>query len=101
MEKKTCNVFFKDEIDNRTKVVCVFDANVSDEDMIEAISKYLEENELDDEDDYAPIATKEDCDEEAYNIVKGGMLDLDYDRYWIEKDITLFSRPIYSNIIDN
>ena len=45
MNEKTCNVFFKDEVDNRTKVICVFDANASDEDMIEVISTYLEENE--------------------------------------------------------
>ena len=51
MNEKTCNVFFKDEVDNRTKVICVFDASASDEDMIEIISTYLEENEMITEDD--------------------------------------------------
>jgi hypothetical protein len=27
----------------------------------------------------------------AQNIVNGKMLDLDFDRYWIEKDITLLA----------
>jgi len=91
MNEKTCNVFFKDEVDNRTKVICVFDASASDEDMIEVISTYLEENEMITEDDgYATITNKEDCDNEAYNIVKGKMLDLDIDRYWLEKDIKFY-----------
>lgn len=90
MKKQTCNVFFKDEIDNRTKVIYVFNANASDEDMIEIISKYLENNEMD-ENEYSPIQSKSDCDEYAQNIVKGEMIDLDFDRYWIEKDITLLA----------
>ena len=89
MKKQTCNVFYKDEIDNRTKVICVFNANASDEDMTEIISKYLED-EID-EDEYSPIQSKRDCDTYAQNIVKGKMLDLDFDRYWIEKDVTLFA----------
>lgn len=91
MIENTCNVFFKDEVDNRTKVVCVFDANASDEDMIKVISKHLEENEMDEEDnEYATIVSKEDCDNEAYKIVKGEMLDLDLDRYWLEKNVTMY-----------
>lgn len=91
MNKKVCNVFFKDEVDNRTKVVCVFDANASDEDMIEVVSKYLEENEMDEEyNEYATIVSKEDCYKEAYKIVKGEMLDLDFDRYWLEKNIPMY-----------
>ena len=91
MIEKTCNVFFKDEIDNRTKVVCVFDSNVSDEEMIKVISEHLEENEMDEEDnEYATIVSKEDCDNEAYKIVKGEMLDLDLDRYWLEKNIPMY-----------
>lgn len=75
MNKKTCNVFFKDEVDNRTKVTCVFDASAS---MIEVVSKYLKENEMDKEDnEYATIVSKEDCDNEAYKIVKGETLDFD------------------------
>lgn len=93
MNKKTCNVFFKDEIDNRTKVVCVFDSNVSDEEMIEVVSKYLEENEMDAEDEYAPIQSKNDCDTYARNIVLNlGMADFDLDRYWIEKNIPFFEK---------
>lgn len=91
MDKKTCNVFFKDEVDNRTKVICVFDASASDKDMIEVISKYLEENEMEVDDVYATITSKEECDNEAYKIVKGEMLDLYLDRYWIEKDINFYS----------
>lgn len=90
MDKKTCNVFFKDEIDNRTKVICVFDASASDKDMIEVVSKYLEENEMEVDDGYATITSKEECDNEASKIVKGEMLDLDLDRYWIEKDIKFY-----------
>lgn len=91
MIEKTCNVFFKDEVDNRTKVVCVFDANASDEDMIKVISEHLEENEMDEEDnEYATIVSKEDCVNEAYKIVNGEMLDLDLDRYWLEKNIPMY-----------
>ena len=57
--------------------------------MTEIISKYLED-EID-EDEYSPIQSKRDCDTYAQNIVKGKMLDLDFDRYWIEKDVTLFA----------
>ncbi len=89
MKKQTCNVFYKDEIDNRTKVICVFNADASDEDMTEIISKYLED-EID-ENEYSPIQSKKDCDTYAQNIVNGEMLDLDFDRYWIEKDVTLFA----------
>jgi hypothetical protein len=87
---KTCNVFFKDEVDNRTNVVCVFDANASDEDMIKVISEHLEENEMNEDDEYATIVSKEDCYNEAYKIVKGEMLDLDLDRYWLEKNVTMY-----------
>ena len=91
MIEKTCNVFFKDEVDNRTKVVCVFDANASDEDMIKVISEHLEENEMNEKDnEYATIVSKEDCDNEAYKIVKGEMLDLDLDRYWLEKNVPMY-----------
>ena len=91
MIEKTCNVFFKDEVDNRTKVICVFDANASDEDMIKVISEHLKENEMGEGDEYyAPIPSKIDCDNEAYKIVKGEMLDLDLDRYWLEKNVTMY-----------
>ena len=91
MNEKTCNIFFKDEVDNRTKVVCVFDSNVSDEEMIEVVSKYFEENEMNEEDEYAPIQSKIDCDTYARNIVLNlGMADFDLDRYWIEKNISFF-----------
>lgn len=93
MNEKTCNVFFKDEIDNRTKIVCVFDSNVSDEEMIEVVSKYFEENEMNEEDEYAPIQSKIDCDTYARNIVLNlGMADFDLDRYWIEKNIPFFEK---------
>lgn len=93
MNEKTCNVFFKDEIDNRTKVVCVFDSNISDEEMIEVVSKYFEENEMNEEDEYAPIQSKIDCDTYARNIVLNlGMADFDLDRYWIEKNISFFEK---------
>lgn len=91
MINKTSSIFMKDETDNRTKVICVFDANASDEDMIKVISEYLEENEMDEEDnEYATIVSKEDCYNEAYKIVKGEMLDLDLDRYWLEKNVTMY-----------
>ena len=93
MNEKTCNIFFKDEVDNRTKVVCVFDSNVSDEEMIEVVSKYFEENEMNEEDEYAPIQSKIDCDTYARNIVLNlGIADFDLDRYWIEKNIPFFEK---------
>jgi hypothetical protein len=91
MNVKTCNVFFKDEVDNRTKVVCVFDANASDEDMIKVISEHLKENEMGEDDEYyPPILSKKGCDNAAYKIVKGEMLDLDLDRYWLEKNVSMY-----------
>lgn len=77
--------FIKDEIDNRTKTICVFGDNVSDEEMVKHISKYLEENEMDEEDEYAPIQSKIDCDKYAQAMVNGFMQDFDLDRYWIEE----------------
>ena len=91
MIEKTCNVFFKDEVDNRTNVVCVFDANASDEDMIKVISEHFEENEMNEDDEYAPIQSKNDCDTYARNIVLNlGMADFDLDRYWLEKNVSMY-----------
>lgn len=59
--------------------------------MIEVVSKYLEENEMEVDDVYATITSKEECDNEASKIVKGEMLDMDLDRYWIEKDVKFYS----------
>jgi len=87
----TCHLFIKDEIDNRTKVVCVFDSNVSDEDMIKVISEYFEENEMDEDDEYAPIQSKIDCDTYARNIVLNlGMADFDLDRYLVERNVSMY-----------
>ena len=52
---------------------------------------YIIKNEMDKEDnEYATIVSKEDCYNEAYKIVKGEMLDLDLDRYWLEKNIPMY-----------
>ena len=91
MIEKTCNVFFKDEVDNRTKVVCIFNSNVSDEKMIKVISKYFEENEMTEDDEYAPIQSKIDCDTYARNIVLNlGMADFDLDRYLVERNVSMY-----------
>ena len=37
------------------------------------------------DDEYSTLQTKEDCFEEATNIVNGGLLDLDLDEYFIEE----------------
>ena len=93
MVTKTCHLFIKDEIDNRTKVVFVFDVNVSNEEMIEAISKYFEDNEMDENDEYAPIQSKIDCDVYARNIVLDlGMCDFDLDRYWVERNVQFLTK---------
>jgi hypothetical protein len=62
----------------------VFDSNLEDKDMIQKIAEYLENEEMGD-DEYSTIQTKEECLEEATNIVNGGLLDLDMDIYFIDE----------------
>ena len=96
MIQKSSNIFMKDETDNRTKIICVFDVNVSTEQMVEHIAKYLEENEMDEEDDFAPLHTKEDCLDCAKEIVEGEFIDFDLDKYWLEVDVPTFENPIFN-----
>jgi hypothetical protein len=84
----------KDETDNRTKVICVFDVNVSTEQMVEHIAKYLEKNEMNEDDEYAPIS-KEDCLEYAKQIVNGEIADFDLDRYWLEVDVPTLANYVF------
>lgn len=96
MINKTSSIFMKDETDNRTKVICVFDVNVTNEQKIEYISKYFEEHEMNEEDEYAPIRSKIDCDVYARNIVNEmGMADFDLDRYWLEVDVPTLANSIF------
>jgi len=72
MEKKKVKAFFRNQIDSHRKVVCVFDSNVSEEQMKEVVIEYLRENEYDDSDDSAPLHTAEELEAAAEMIVNGG-----------------------------
>lgn len=88
MKEKKVYIFFKDEVDNRTKVVCVFDINTPKAKMVQFIQEYFEENEMDEDDEYS--LTKEECKEEAINIVcNNKMADFDLDRYWLEESVEI------------
>lgn len=91
MIKKTSKLFIRCEVDNRERVICVFDVNVTNEQMIEVISKYLEEHEMDEDDEYAPIKSKEDCNEYAKRIVEGETIDFDIDIYFLEVDVLTYT----------
>ena len=95
MIQKTSNIFMKDETDNRTKIICVFNANVSTEQMVEHIAKYLEEHEMDEEDEYAPIRSKEQCLVYAKEIVTGEYIDFYMDKYWLEVDVPTMENSIF------
>lgn len=84
MVETICKVFYRDSVDSRCKAIMVFDSNLEDKDVIQKIAEYLENEEMGD-DEYSTIQTKEDCLEEATNIVNGGLLDLDLDKYFIEE----------------
>ena len=88
MVETICKVFYRDSVDSRCKAIMVFDFNLEDKDVIQKIAEYLENEEMGD-DEYSTIQTKEDCLEEATNIVNGGLLDLDLDNYFIE-EVDLF-----------
>lgn len=91
MNKTTCVVFYKDSVDTNRKAICVFNKDsVSKKDMINIIAKYLQEEEMDDDDDFAPLQSVEDCLEEAENIVNGGLLDLDMDSYFIDEEVVYY-----------
>ena len=96
MIQKTSNIFMKDETDNRTKIICVFNVNVSTEQMVEHIAKYLEEHEMDENDEYAPIRSKEQCLVYAKEIVNGEYIDFYMDKYWLEVDVPIFENPIFN-----
>lgn len=91
MIKKTSKLFIRCEVDNRERVICVFDVNVTNEQMIEVISKYLEEHEMDEDDEYAPIKSKEECVEYAQRIVDGETIDFDIDIYFLEVDVLTYT----------
>ena len=89
MEKKKVKAFFRNQIDLYRRVVCVFDSNVSEEQMKEVVMEYLRENEYDDTDDSASLHTAEEIEEAAEMIVNGGTLDCDMDCYWID-DVDMY-----------
>lgn len=84
MFETICKVFYRYSVDSRCKAIMVFDSNLEDKDVIQKIAEYLEKEEMGD-DEYSTLQTKEDCFEEATNIVNGGLLDLDLDEYFIEE----------------
>lgn len=61
MEKKRVKAFFRDQIDNRLKVVCVFGSEMTKEQMSEVVMEYLKDNEYDEADEEAPIHTEVLC----------------------------------------
>ena len=85
MVETICKVFYRHSVDTDTKALMVFDFNLEDKDVIQKIAEYLEKEEMDANDEYCVLQTKEDCLEEATNIVNGGLLDLDMDRYFINE----------------
>lgn len=84
MVETICKVFYCDSVDSRCKAIMAFDFNIEDEIIIEKIAEYLENEEMS-VDEYSTIQTKEDCIREATNIVNGGLLDMDLDRYFIDE----------------
>lgn len=84
MVETICKVLYRDSVDSRCKAIMIFDFNLEDKDVIQKIAEYLENEEMDDN-EYSTLQTKEDCLEEATNIVNGGLLDLDLDKYFIEE----------------
>lgn len=89
MEAKKVKAFFRDQVDTGRKVICVFGENVSEEQMKDVVMEYLRANEYDDIDDYATFHTAEEIEEASENIINGGVLDCDMDRYWID-DVEMY-----------
>ena len=95
MINTTSRIFMKDETNNRTKIICVFNVNVSTEQMVEHIAKYLEEHEMNEEDEDAPIQSKEQCLVYAKEIVDGEYIDFYLDKYWLEVDVPTLANSIF------
>lgn len=89
LSKIIVNAFFIDKIISRRKVICVFDKNVSKEEMKQIIMEYLKENEYDDIDDSAPLHTAEEIEEAAERIVNGGIFSHISDSYYID-DVEMY-----------
>ena len=85
MVETICKVFYCHSVDTDTKALMVFDSNLDDKDVIQKIAEYLEKEEMDANDEDCILQTKEECLEEATNIVNGGLLDLYWDRYFIRE----------------
>ena len=88
LSKIIVNAFFMDKIISRRKVICVFDKNVSKEEMKQIIMEYLKENEYDDIDDSAKLHTAEELEEAAERIVNGGIFAR-MDSYYID-DVEMY-----------
>ena len=95
MKQSASHIFMKDETDNTTKIICVFNVNVSTEQMVEHIAKYLEEHEMNKEYENAPIQSKEQCLVYAKKIVDGDFIDFYWNKYWLEVDVPTFENPIF------
>lgn len=89
VSKIKVKAFFNDQVDTHRKVICVFDKNVTEEDMRNVIREHLREEEYDDIDDSAPLHTSEEIEDEVDRIMNGGLSDFDMDRYFID-DVEMY-----------
>jgi predicted Rossmann-fold nucleotide-binding protein len=89
VSKIMVKAFFNDQVDTHRKVICVFDENVTEEDMRNIIREHLREEEYDDIDDSAPLHTAEEIEDEVDRIMNGGLSDFDMDRYFID-DVEMY-----------
>ena len=89
MSKIIVKAFFYDLIEASRKVICVFDKDVTEDEMKDIIMEHLRENEYDDIDDMAPLHTAEEIEETAENIINGGVFDCDMAKYFID-DVEMY-----------
>ena len=89
LNKIIVKAFFDSQIDTNRKVICVFDKNVTEDEMKDVIMEYLKEYEYDDEDDMATLHTAEEIEEVADKIIEGGIFDTDMDIYYID-DVEMY-----------
>lgn len=89
VSKIIVKAFFNDQVDTHRKTICVFDKNVSEEEMKNIIMEYLREHEYDDIDEFASLHTAEEIEETAENIINGEVFDCYMDRYFID-DVEMY-----------
>lgn len=89
VSKIMVKAFFNDQVDTHRKVICVFREDVTEEDMRSVIREHLREEEYDDIDDSAPFHTAEEIENAVNSIMNGGLVDLLWDRYFID-DVEMY-----------